>query len=435
MRSAADNGRMIAQGRLDPVAQTEAYLAQATPEVFARMTPERALAEAMAARERARTGSRFGPLDGVALSWKDNFDSAGTPTEAGSRLLAGRLPARDADALAQVSHAGGVCLGKTHMTELAFSGLGINPMTASPANAIDPARASGGSSSGAAISVKRGMAAAAIGSDTGGSIRIPSAWNDLVGFKPTHGRISSRGVVPLCARFDTVGPIARSVEDCALLLAALEGGRAADLREASLAGARLLVLEGVALSGVRAEPMAGFEAAVERLARAGAQITRATVPCVEAALDLSGYLFAPEAYATWREAIEAQPSRMYPPILERFRAGGSVLATDYLAAVSAMERHRASYLAQTAGYDAVLVPTSAILPPDAARLVSDPAYFAAENLLALRNTRIANVLGLAALTLPSGVPMTGISLMAAPMQEEQLLRLGAAAEAALGVAG
>ncbi|MEZ5686670.1 MAG: amidase family protein [Paracoccaceae bacterium] len=431
---AAEQGRLIAAGRLDPVALAEAYLeaAAAAPEIYARLTPERARAEAEAARKRAQAGVRRGPLDGVALSWKDLFDTAGVATEAGSRLLEGRVPARDAEALEAATLAGTVCLGKTHMTELAFSGLGLNPSTATPPNAHDPALAPGGSSSGAALSVAMGLAAAAIGSDTGGSVRIPAAWNDLVGLKTTHGRLSLRGVVPLCKRFDTVGPLARTVEDCAHILAALEGRPAPDLRDATLSGARLLVLEGLPFDGARAEPVVGFEAAVARLAAAGARIERRTLPMVAPALALSGVLFAPEAYGLWRDVIEAAPEKMYPLILERFRGGAQVLAADYVKAWDDLVRYRAAWLEATAGYDAVLVPTAPILPPDAARLLSDRAYFEAENLLALRNTRIANVLGLCALTLPTGQPMTGISLMAAPMAEDRLLRLGHAAEAALG---
>ncbi|MCT2540926.1 amidase [Sedimentimonas flavescens] len=432
--SAVEQGQAIGAGKLCPVDLTEAYLeaAAGAPDVYARLTPKRARAEAMAARSRAKNGTRRGLLDGVSLSWKDLFDSAGVATEAGSRLLEGRIPEEDAEVLARATLAGSVCLGKTHMTELAFSGLGVNPMTATPPNAIRPELAPGGSSSGAAVSVKLGLAAGAIGSDTGGSVRIPSAWNDLVGLKTTHGRVSARGVVPLCRRFDTVGPLARTVADCAALLALIEGGKAADLRGADLKGARLLVLEGLPFDAAREAPVRGFEAAVERLARAGARIERRALPMVKPAMDLSGILFAPEAYGIWKDVIEAAPAKMYPLILERFRSGAAALAANYIAAWEALDAYRAAYLAETAEYDAVLVPTAPILPPDAKRLLTDPAYFAAENLLALRNTRIGNIFGLCALTLPTGEPMCGISLMAAPMAEERLLRLGAAAEAALG---
>ncbi|HEY0212859.1 MAG TPA: amidase family protein, partial [Paenirhodobacter sp.] len=275
------------------------------------------------------------------------------------------------------------------------------------------------------------LAAAAVGSDTGGSVRIPSAWNDLVGLKTTHGRVSTRGVVPLCARFDTVGPIARTVEDCALVLATLEGGKAADLRDATLAGMRLLVLDGVPFGDAREAPVTAFEAAVDRLARAGAQVDRKALAMVAPAMSLAGLLFAPEAYGIWKAVIEAHPDRMWKPILERFRGGATALAADYVAGWTRLEALRAEWAAATAGYDAVLLPTAPILPPDARRLLVDADYFSAENLLALRNTRIGNLFGLCALTLPTGEPMCGISLMAAPGSEERLLRLGQAAEAAL----
>ena len=433
LAGAVEQGRAIAAGELDPVAQTEAYLdaAHQSKDIYARLTPQRARDEAMAAHQRARLGRRRGLLDGVALSWKDLFDTAGVGTEAGSRLLAGRVPETDAEVVSQAGWGGAVCLGKTHMTELAFSGLGVNPMTATPANIHDARLAPGGSSSGAALSVARGLAAAAVGSDTGGSVRIPAAWNDLVGLKTTHGRVSTRGVVPLCRSFDTVGPLARNVEDCAHVLALIEGRSPPDLREASLSGARLLVLEGLPFEGARDKPVQGFERAVDRLARAGAVIERRGLAMVAPAMDLSGILFAPEAYGEWKHLIEETPEKMYPLILERFRTGRDALASDYVAGWHALSQYRAQYLAATAEYDAVLVPTAPIEPPDAQRLLSDPDYFQIENLLALRNTRIGNILGLCVLTLPTGVPACGLSLMAAPMAEDRLLRLGVAAESAL----
>jgi aspartyl-tRNA(Asn)/glutamyl-tRNA(Gln) amidotransferase subunit A len=246
--SAATLGRGIAAGGIDARDLTEVYLAaiDAHPDaaaIYARLTPSRARAEADAARARAAAGTRRGPLDGVPLSWKDLFDTAGVATEAGSALLAGRVPTADAEALRRAARAGLVALGKTHMTELAFSGLGVNPVTATPPNINDPELAPGGSSSGAAASVAFGLAAAGIGSDTGGSVRVPAAWNDLVGLKTTHGAVPLDGVVPLCASLDTVGPLTRSVEDAALVHAVLAGEPPVDLTGATLAGVRLFVLE------------------------------------------------------------------------------------------------------------------------------------------------------------------------------------------------
>ncbi|MBT6097877.1 MAG: amidase, partial [Marinovum sp.] len=220
--TAAQQGQAIQHGKLDPVALTQTYLdaAEDHPQshrIFTMLTPDRALAEARAAQTRARSGQRLSPLDGVPISWKDLFDTAGRATEAGSALLRGRIPERDAKVLRNASAMGLVCIGKTHMSELAFSGLGLNPMTESPPCVNDPSAVSGGSSSGAAASVAFGLAAAAIGSDTGGSVRIPAAWNDLVGLKTTAGSLPLDGVVPLCESFDTIGPLSKTVEDAALL--------------------------------------------------------------------------------------------------------------------------------------------------------------------------------------------------------------------------
>lgn len=433
--TAADLGRGIGAGDIDPVDLAEAFLEvieahDDAARIYARTTRNRTLAEAMAARDRARTNARRGALDGVPISWKDLFDTAGVPTEAGSRLLANRVPDTDADVLKEATFQGLVCLGKTHMSELAFSGLGLNPMTETPPNVNDPALAPGGSSSGAGTSVAFGLAAGAIGSDTGGSVRVPSAWNDLVGLKTTHGRLPLTGTVPLCKKFDTIGPLARSVEDAALLLAAMEGRRPADLNDTSLRGSSLLVLDN-ALDGTRDTPRAAFETAVTKLSAAGAKISHATIPELDEAQSLSGVLYTTEAYGTWREVIEANPDAMFAQIRERFRAGGQVAGADYVAAWQRLDAIRQKVRAQVARYDAIILPTTPNMPPNVDRLLTDHDYYVTENLLTLHNTRYGNLLDGAVLTLPTGTPSAGIMFIGHPMGEERLLRLGTAAEAAL----
>ncbi len=434
--TAADLGRGIAAGQIDPVALCETYLdaIDAHPlrdRIYARVTHDRARSEAKAAAARAKSGRRLSLLDGVPISWKDLFDTAGIGTEAGTKLLAGRVPDHDAIVLQNATAAGLVCLGKVHMSELAFSGLGHNPSTATPPCVNDAGAVPGGSSSGSAASVAFRLASASIGSDTGGSVRIPAAWNDLVGLKTTHGRLTLEGVVPLALKFDTIGPLCRSVEDAALLTAALEGSKAPDLRGASLEGRRFAVLETVFMEGLRDAPMASFAHAIARLERAGAIIEKIKVPAVQQALDVSGPLITSEAYGLWHEVIEAAPEKMYEEILRRFRLGRDHSGPDYVAAWAKLDAARAAYDAATAGYDAILAPTSAILPPDLERLINEPDYYVTENLMALRNTRIGNLLGLCALTLPTGTPSCGLMLMAAPGFDNAILRLGAAAEAAL----
>ncbi len=434
--TACDLGRGIGMGQIDPVDLTETYLTaiDAHPHrdrIYARVTHDRARAEAKAAKDWAALGLRRSLLDGVPISWKDLFDTAGIGTEAGSALLKGRVPDADAVVVRNATSMGAVCLGKTHMSELAFSGLGLNPITGTPPCIDDEEAVPGGSSSGAGASVAWGLAACGIGSDTGGSVRIPSAWNNLVGLKTTAGRVSLEGTVPLCLRFDTVGPLARSVEDAAHVLALLEGGTPADLRGASLAGRRFADLQNVAKDDLRDAPRAAYEDALARLADAGAEIVPLDVPELNDAMGLTGVLYTTEAYGLWKDVIEANPEAMYPEILERFRMGQAFSGPDYVAAWSRLKACRAAWDAATAGFDAVLAPTAPILPPNLDRLLSDHDYYVTENLLALRNTRIGNLMGLAALTLPTQTPGCGLMMLGYPGSEEALLRLGSAAETAL----
>lgn len=431
---AADLGRAIAAGQLDPVELTEAYLdAIETHElagrIYARTMADRARAEAKAAAKRAKAGTRRGALDGVPVSWKDLFDTGGTATEAGSKLLAARVPEHDADVVAHAASLGLVSLGKTHMSELAFSGLGLNPVTATSPNIHDPDALPGGSSSGAAASVAYALAPLAIGSDTAGSVRIPAAWNDLVGLKTTHGQLPAGGIVPLCPKLDTAGPIARSVEDAALAYAAL-GGPPVDLAQSSLAGARMLILGGTVETELDDPVASAFEAALGKLSAAGVTFVRDTLPCVEEALEFAT-LFAPEAYGTWETVIEANPSVMFPQILERFRGGAAMPAKDYVAGWQRLEALRADYIKATASYDAVVLPTCPILPPKTAELLADESEYTRANLLALRNTRAGSLLGLCGLTLPTGAPSVGLLLQGSPRDEARILRLGTAVEAAL----
>ncbi len=433
--TAAALGQAVARGEADPVEVAEGFLQAIEAHehggrIYARTTPERARAEAEAARARARAGLSRGPLDGVPISWKDLFDTAGTRTEAGTALMAGRVPSRDAAVLEEAARAGTVCLGKTHMTEIAFSGLGLNPVTATPPNVHDAARLAGGSSSGAAASVAFGLAAAAVGSDTGGSVRLPAAWNGLVGWKPAHGALSLDGVVPLAPAFDTVGPIARSVEDAALLWAAL-GGPRVDLAGASLGGAVVGVLGTVVAEDVEDAPARALADALARLERAGARLVDLSLPDLPRAYALGQPLYAGEVWAHWGEAIEAGSARMFPPVLARASAGREVSAAEYLRAWAGLRAIREGASRVLGGLDAVACATAAIRPPLVAAVEADHEAFRVANLAALRNTRMANLLGLCSISLPTGTPGCGLMLSGLPGREGALLRLARAAEAAL----
>ncbi|WGI22212.1 amidase family protein [Amylibacter sp. IMCC11727] len=434
--TASDLGRGIAAGDIDPVELTETYLNAAeshefSSRIYTHVTRDRAMAEANAAKSRADMGLRRSLLDGVPISWKDLVDTAGIETKAGSDLLSGRVPQHDGECLASATRAGLVCMGKTHMSELAFSGLGVNPITATPPCVNNHDAAPGGSSSGAAASVAFNTAAAGIGSDTGGSVRIPSAWNDLVGLKTTATLVSLNGVVPLAESFDTIGPLCRSVEDAGHLLAAMTGGTAPDLKNTTLAGRHFAICKTSALDDVDPTVMKGFDATVAKLTAAGAKITELDIPFMPEALGLSSVLFTGEAYAEWKTEIEATPDVMFPEILERFRIGLNHSAVDYVRAQKRMMQLRREYNALTAPFDAVIAPTSPVMPPNVQRLETDSEYYQRVNLLALRNTRIGNLMGLCALTLPTDEKSVGLMALSAPFSEAKLLRIGNAMEAAL----
>ena len=443
--TALELGRGIGAGDVDPVDLAEHFLdriARLDPEheVYVRTTPERALAEAQAARGRARAGLKLGPLDGVPLSWKDLFDSAGTATSGGTPLLGHRVPSRDAEVLGRASRAGMVCLGKTNLPEFAYSGIGINPHTGTPANPFDAEnrRAPGGSSSGAAVSVARGLAPAAIGSDTGGSVRVPAAWCGLTGLKTTAGVLPTRGVLALSPSLDTVGPLTRDVADANAIFATLAARPMADLEGAGLERAHLLVPTTVMWEDLDETVAAALDSALERLSRAGATLVRAEVPelsdCVEL-VNRHGNIISSEGYALWRDLLEANPEQVEATILARFRQANDHSSADIEAVHLGLAAIQERYRARTAAYSALVAPTVPIPPPPIARLVRDEAYHTDRYMRCVRNTRIANQLGLCALTLPcgtgGGLPV-GLMLMAPARGEGALLRLGLAVERALG---
>jgi aspartyl-tRNA(Asn)/glutamyl-tRNA(Gln) amidotransferase subunit A len=442
--SALELGQGIGAGRIDPRELARYFLdrTKASPhgkDVYIALTEARALAEADAAAARQKAGLRRGGLDGVPVAWKDLVDAAGTPNTFGSGLFRDRVPTRDAPALARATAAGTVCLGKTNLSEFAFSGLGINPTYGTPHIPFDEGakRCPGGSSSGAGVSLSRGFAPIAIGSDTGGSVRIPAAFNAVVGMKTTIGRIPVDGCMALSPSLDTLGPLARDVADANAMTAILSDRPAADLSGAGVKGERLLVAETTLFDDCDAEVRAAVERAIERLGAAGARITRAPVPEfaeIDRLLARHGNLVAAEVYALWGDAVEQAPHLVYHHILTRMRAGKAIPATATEALRQTLAQLTRRYAANHGGFAAVLGPTVPILPPPAAPLEADDALYAATNLKCLRNTRLANMLGLCAITLPvqsAGALPVGLMLIGLPQRDNQLLRLAAGVERAL----
>ena len=437
----ADARDALSGGEVTSVELTEACLgaigASGPLNAFVHGTPEKAAEMARAADARIRAGDAVA-MTGIPVGIKDVFCVKGVPSQAASRILDGFTPEYESTVTQNLWNAGAVMLGKLNMDEFAMGstneascyGRAVNPWKGADGQELTP----GGSSGGSAAAVAADLCLGATGTDTGGSIRVPAAWNGLVGFKPTHDSLPEKGVVPLCRKFDVVGPIARTVEDCAELLAVMANRKAVDLHGAQASGLRLMVLDGLPFDDAGEGPVTAFQDAVERLARAGAQISHVATEWLDKAMALSPQLFAPEAYGIWRAQIEDAPELMWNPILERFRGGAEVSAPDYVAAWEQLVRIRRKWVKDVASsFDAVILPTVPILPPDAKRLMEDEAYFVRANLLTLRNTRIANLLGLPAATLPTGHPGCGIMMMGHAGRDGHLLRVAAAAETALDV--
>ena len=434
------------QGAATAVQLTESALTRATqgegPQVFTRVFHDSAMAEARASDTLRAAGLTRSPLEGLPISVKDLFDIEGLPTLAGSKLLANAQPAQaTAQVVQRLRRAGAVIVGSTNMTEFAYSGLGLNPHYGTPRNAWardedgpGSGRIPGGSSSGAAISVTDGMAIAAIGSDTGGSVRIPSALNGLTGFKPTARRVSMQGVLPLSANLDSIGPLAPSVRCCAAIDAVIAHHPLPDLHAAPLAGLRLLAPTNVVLDGMDAAVAAAWQRALTRLSQAGVQITEAAVPAFGelAHINSKGGFTAAEAWAWHRGHLENRLAEYDPRVGTRILRGKEQSAADYIDLLAARQRWIAQVKAQLAPFDLLVMPTVPVVAPKIAELqASDEAYFAANGLV-LRNPTLINFLDGCAVSLPchrAGEAPVGLSLAGTAGQDARLLNVALAVEA------
>jgi aspartyl-tRNA(Asn)/glutamyl-tRNA(Gln) amidotransferase subunit A len=406
---------------------------------FTRVDAESALAHASTfGRQRAR-----GPLAGLPISIKDIFDVAGEVTAAGSVVLAYGPPSnRDATVVKRLRDAGAVVIGRTNMTEFAYSGLGLNPHYGTPRNPYDRAggRIPGGSSSGAAVSVADGMAYAAIGSDTGGSVRVPAALCGLTGFKPTARRVPCDGVLPLSNSLDSIGPIAPTVACCALIDAVLAGEAYTQLAIPALSGLRFGVLQGYVLDGLEEPVAAAFASALSLLSSLGATVVDVHFDGLDsiASCNQKGGFAAAEAYAWHRPLIERDSPGYDPRVLSRILRGKEMTAADYIDLLEARRRIITEASAAFRGFDALLLPTVPRIAPLIAELeASDDAYFSA-NAAMLRNPSVFNFLNGCALSIPCHMPgeaPVGLMIAALSMQDHTLLGVGAAIESALRSAG
>ena len=411
-RTAAGIALAYRCGEAGPIEMTEFVLdriANAKDDnVFITVCADRARAEALAAENRYAVGSPWSALDGVPIAWKDIFDVAGTPTTAASKLLAGSAP-KDTDmpCVARVKAAGMVTVGKLNMTEFAYSGLGLNPHFGTPINPNDrkTPRSPGGSSSGSGAAVAARLVPCAIGSDTGGSVRIPAAFNGVVGYKTSTGRIDKTGLTPLSRTYDTFGPLAHSVEDCVMLDMLLRGEVASAVRRGDLSSLTLIAPTNVVMDDAEPAVLANFEMSLDVLAGRGVKIRRERVEALDRVLELTainGSLIAAEAYTEYRGIVESdRVAEIDRRVIFRMMAGKRMAASDVLS----IQRERARLIpmlsAQMAG--ALLVmPTTPITAPEVAPLEADDDLFHKINTRTLRNTTPGNVLDLCGVAIPNG---------------------------------
>ena len=395
-----------------------------------------ARAAADAADARTRAGISLGPLDGAIVSIKDLFDVAGEPTRAGARILADAASAKaDAPVVRRLRAAGAVIVAKTNMSEFAFSGVGMNPHYGTPGNPADRARVPGGSSSGAAVAAADQMCEIAIGTDTGGSTRIPGALCGIVGYKPSQWRVPTEGAFPLSYTLDSIGPIARNVADCVRADAVMAGEEAAPLRPASLAGLRLGIPQGLLLKDFDNTVGTRFGAAKKSLGDAGMRLIDEPMPLIDAMMvaNAKGGFAPAEAYAIHRENLATRAQDFDPNVRVRIERGMKLLAADYVE----LSRERARLVramdAQLAQFDAFVLPTTPIVAPTIAEM-KDSDTFQTKNMLLLRNTSTWNFFDTCAISIPipgAGLPV-GLMLVARNGHDRRLFEIAAGIERHFG---
>jgi len=395
---------------------------------------EAAQAAAEASDARARSGMSLGPLDGAIVTVKDLFDVAGDVTRAGSKVLAdeGLVAARDAAIVHRLRAAGAVIVGKTNMSEFAFTGIGANPHYGTPGNPADRARAPGGSSSGAGVAAGDDMCEIAIGSDTGGSVRIPASLCGVVGFKPSKQRVPTDGAFPLSYSLDSVGPLAKSVALCAAADAVMAGDEPWTVDSAPLAGLRFGVAQGLPLENLDDIVGRRFPEALDRLEKAGVRISYEKLPLFDdmIALQTRTSILVAEAYSVHNVRLATHAAGVDPIVAGRLGKGADIAAHDYVRAVRARNALIAAMDDRLRDIDVLVLPSTPIVAPRLDEL-TEPKAFMQRNAMLLRNTTIGNFFDLTGVSVPlprDGLPPVGLMLMARNGHDRQLLRIAAAVE-------
>ena len=421
----------IRVGALSPVTLTGTFLERIAAldkrlHAFIGLTRDRALAEARAAETLLRGGHDLGPLHGVPYAVKDLYNVKGMPTTAGTRLLGENVAAYDCAAVRRLAAAGMVLLGKTHTVQFAFGGVGINHDHGTPHNPWSPTpHAPGGSSSGSGVAVGAGLAPMALGTDTGGSVRIPAALCGTVGLKTTVGRISRADVYPLSWTLDSVGPLTRSVEDAALVYQALQGVDFADATtvgvpphdvlptlKAGVKGLRIAFGETLFFDDVEPEITAAVREAGTVLRGLGAAVDSVAVPEATAAMaeQRRAAMIAAEALAVNGRLVDEQFDALDPAVAHRMKTGRGLSATDYVIVLRQWAELQERVKRTLADVDALLVPATMIPPRPIAAIDTSPETYGDANMRYLRNTAVGNILGLCSVVLPCGFTRDGLPL-------------------------
>ena len=432
--SAYDIGQLLHKKKLCPIDLVNFYYSEiesfTKPSPYTILTNKRALLEAKNSKNRLLEDKPLSLLDGVPVAWKDLFDFQDFITVGGSKLLENNIPAKsDAHVVSLSKKAGLIQLGKTSTVEFALGGLGTNNNFITPENAImdDEPRVPGGSSSGSGVALAHGLCAASFGTDTGGSVRVPSAWNKLIGLKTSFGRVSLKGVLPLSSTLDTVGPLAKSVMDINLLFSILTNQPYLAFHNIDLRNTKILVVKGMPWKDCDIEIEKAAEEAIKKLSKAGMPIIEKEISEIEEMhkiLSEHGTTVTYQGYAEWKHLIEKDSNLMDINVLNRMYQGKHMKQNSIKIIEDSQIALSKKLYSSIENYAAILMPTVPILPPKINEVQNNEKLYDKYNMLALRNTRIGNVLPMCSISLPCpGDLPIGIMLSMSIKNDEKLINL------------
>lgn len=429
VRTIAQVSEQIRRGEISPVDLVRECLEnieRLNPSLnaFITVTPDSALLEAEQAEKEILSGHWRGPLHGIPIGLKDLIDTAGVRTTAGSTVFRDRIPTEDADVVTKLKKAGAVFIGKHNLHEFAYGGSSLISHFGPLRNPVNPEFIAGGSSGGSAVAVATGMCFAAIGTDTAGSIRLPAALCGVVGFKPTYGLMSTRGIIPLSTSLDHAGPITRCVEDAAIVLDAITDGQSCYRSTLSQAVVKFRV--GIPrkhfFENVDPQILAAVERAIDLLKSQGCTVHEIDLP-----VDEDRTVFLAESHAYHRDKIKSSPELYQPETLRRVRTGAEITQLEYRKALAELEKIRREIVTKISEVDVLITPTTPVVTPRISELTEDISRLRPAEIVLLRNTRPTNVWGLPAISVPCGFTSEGkpigLQIAAAPGEDAKVLQV------------